>query len=187
MSHALPGLNSPAVGFEVPLEMLAACHGRVQHQCATLLRLMAHLRAHGCDQPAQEAASAIVRYFDSAARHHHEDEEHDLFPALLDSMAGSDAVCLRDLTASLREDHRTLERQWGVLRPQLLKISEAAGDAIDADVAQSFVQLYEAHIGREEAELLPMAARLLTDAELDRIGAAMRTRRGVPAPVDPQP
>ena len=71
-----------------------------------------------------------------------------------------------------------LERQWGVLRLQLLKISEAAGDVIDADVAQSFVQLYEAHIGREEAELLPMAARLLTDAELDRIGQAMRRRRG---------
>jgi hypothetical protein len=30
----------PAVGFEVPLEMLAACHGRVQHQCATLQRLL---------------------------------------------------------------------------------------------------------------------------------------------------
>lgn len=43
-----------------------------------------------------------MRYFDTAARHH-EDEEQDLFPALLESMAGSDAVCLRELTASLCE------------------------------------------------------------------------------------
>ena len=35
----LPGHSAPAVGFEVPLEMLAACHGRVQAQCATLQRL----------------------------------------------------------------------------------------------------------------------------------------------------
>jgi hemerythrin-like domain-containing protein len=41
------------------------------------------------------------------------------------------------------------------------------------------VQLYEQHIAREEAELLPMATRLLSDVELDRIGLAMRSRRGV--------
>ena len=39
MALTLPGHSAPAVGFEVPLEMLAACHGRVQHQCETLLRL----------------------------------------------------------------------------------------------------------------------------------------------------
>jgi iron-sulfur cluster repair protein YtfE (RIC family) len=97
MALTLPGHSAPAVGFEVPLEMLAACHGRVQHQCETLLRLVTHLQTHGADRPAQEAASAVMRYFDTAARHHHEDEEQDLFPALLESMAGSDAVCLRDL------------------------------------------------------------------------------------------
>ena len=31
MALTLPGHSAPAVGFEVPLEMLAACHGRVQH------------------------------------------------------------------------------------------------------------------------------------------------------------
>ena len=40
MDITLPGHSAPAVGFEVPLEMLAACHGRVQAQCATLLRLV---------------------------------------------------------------------------------------------------------------------------------------------------
>ena len=40
MTNSLPGHSAPAVGFEVPLEMLAACHGRVQAQCATLRRLV---------------------------------------------------------------------------------------------------------------------------------------------------
>lgn len=180
MTHALPGHNPPAVGFEVPLEMLAACHGRVQHQCDTLLRLLAHLETHGPDRPAQEAARAVMRYFDTAARHHHEDEEVDLFPALLESMAGSDAVCLRELTSSLCNDHRRLERRWGALREQLAQISEGHGTAstlADADVP-GFAALYEQHIAREETELLPMASRLLSDVELDRIGRAMRARRG---------
>ena len=47
---------------------------------------------------------------------------------------------------------------------------------------QGFVSLYARHIAREEAELLPMAARLLSDADLDRIGLAMRTRRGAVEP-----
>ena len=177
MALTLPGHSAPAVGFEVPLEMLAACHGRVQHQCETLLRLVTHLQTHGVDRSAQEAARAVMRYFDTAARHHHEDEELDLFPALLDSMAGSDAVCVRELTEALRADHRMLEDGWATLRQRLVRISEGVASTLaEADVP-SFVQLYEKHIAREEAELLPMAARLLSDVDLDRIGLAMRQRR----------
>ena len=83
MTNTFPGHSASAAGFEVPLEMLAACHLRVQSQCATLLRLVPHMAAHGSDRPAQEAAAAVMRYFDTSARHHHEDEEQDLFPALL--------------------------------------------------------------------------------------------------------
>lgn len=182
MAPSLPGHNAPAVGFEVPLEMLAACHGRVQHQCETLLRLVTHLQTHGADRQAQEAARAVMRYFDTAARHHHDDEEQDLFPALLASMAGSDAVCLRELTTSLCSDHRRLEQQWAALRQRLLHVAAGTASTLaDADVP-GFVQLYAQHIAREEAELLPMAARLLDDAELDRIGLAMRARRGLATP-----
>jgi hemerythrin-like domain-containing protein len=179
MTLTLPGHSAPGVGFEVPLEMLAACHGRVQHQCETLLRLVNHVQTHGADRPAQEAARAVLRYFDTAARHHHEDEEQDLFPALLESMAGSDAVCLHTLTTSLCRDHRTLEQSWAALRQRLLQVAEGTASTLaDADVP-GFVQRYEQHIAREEAELLPLAARLLGAEVLDRIGRAMRARRGV--------
>ncbi len=185
MALTLPGHHAPAVGFEVPLEMLAACHGRVQQQCETLQRLVAHLQTQGADRAAQEAAGAVLRYFDTAARHHHDDEEQDLFPALLESMAGSDAVCLRELTASLCSDHRVLEGRWASLRAQLVLVTQGAASALaDTDVA-GFVGLYEQHIAREEAELLPLAARLLSDAELDRIGLAMRSRRGLTSAIVP--
>jgi len=178
MTQAFPGHSAPAAGFEVPIEMLAACHERVQSQCATLRRLVPHIAAQGSDRPAQEAAAAVMRYFDTAARHHHEDEEQDLFPALLLSMAGSDAVCLRELTALLTAEHRELEGRWRVLRRRLEQV--AAGHPADLPQAevQDLVDLYERHIAREEAELLPMARRLLSDGELDRIGLAMRARRG---------
>ena len=74
---SLPGFSSPAAGPEAPLDMLAACHTRVEKQCQTLLRLQPHLMEHGSDAAAREAASAVMRYFDTAAKHHHEDEEQD--------------------------------------------------------------------------------------------------------------
>lgn len=174
----LPGHAAPAVGFEVPLEMLAACHLRVESQCATLRRLVAHLGKHGADAQAREAASGLMRYFDTAARDHHADEEQDLFPALLESMAGSDAVCLRELSAALTAEHRELERRWQALRQALAQVAAATAGTLAADEVQAFIGLYERHIAREETELLPLARRLLSDAALDRIGRAMRQRRG---------
>ena len=158
--------------------MLAACHLRVQSQCATLLRLVPHMAAHGSDRPAQEAAAAVMRYFDSSARHHHEDEEQDLFPALLGSMTGSQAVRLRDLTTALCADHRALEARWRALRCVLEHVAQGGNITLAAADVQGFVHLYEQHIAREEAELLPMAARFLSSAELDRVGLAMRARCG---------
>ncbi len=186
MTTAFPGHSTPAVGFEVPLEMLAACHLRVQVQCSTLLRLVPHIAAHGSDRSAQEAATAVMRYFDTSARHHHDDEERDLFPALIESMAGSDAVCLLEFFAALIVEHRELEARWQILRAVLSQV--AAGQTVlltQADVS-SFAQLYGRHIAREESELLPMARRLLSDAELDRVGLAMHMRRtGLRAPANP--
>lgn len=181
----LPGHSAPAVGFEVPLEMLAACHSRVEAQCNTLRRLVAHLGGHGADRQAREAAAAVMRYFDTSAVHHHADEEVDLFPALIEAMAGSDAVCMRELTASLTAEHRELEQRWQVLRRRLEQVAGGLAAVLPADEVHDFIGQYERHIAREEAELLPMAGRLLSDAELDRMGLAMRARRGAFEPTRP--
>lgn len=184
MNVPFPGHRAPTVGTEVPLEMLAACHERVFQQCRTLQRLAAHLSAHGTDMQVREAASAVMRYFDTAAPNHHADEEVDLFPALIESMAGSDAVCIRDLTAALTREHRELEQRWRALRAVLETVAAGAPARLAGDDVAAFVNLYERHIAREEAELLPMARRLLSDGELDRVGHAMRLRRGI-APTEP--
>ncbi|HEY8706367.1 MAG TPA: hemerythrin domain-containing protein [Burkholderiaceae bacterium] len=179
MTTGFPGHCAPAVGFEVPLEMLAACHLRVERQCATLRRLGPHLVAHGADPDARSAAASVMRYFDRSARDHHADEEVELFPALIESMVGSDAVGLCELTAALTAEHRELERRWRTVRIVLDQVAAGKPLALAPDDVRGFVSLCERHIAREEAELLPMAGRLLSDAELDRIGLAMRERRGV--------
>ncbi len=159
--------------------MLSACHGRIETQCATLRRLVPYLLAHGVDEEARTAATRVMRYFDTAAMDHHADEEDDLFPALIESMAGSDAICLREMIDGLKADHCALKACWRHLRGILERI--AAGEQVPllADDVEALAIRYERHTEREEKELLPMAARLLSDDELARIGRAMRERRGI--------
>ena len=94
-------------------------------------------------------------------------------------MAGSDPVCLREMTAGLTAEHRQLEALWRRVRADLQRIGEGESASLRADAAEELVALYERHIEREERELLPMAARLLSDQDLARIGRAMRERRGI--------
>ena len=182
MNPTFPGHSAPSAGFEVPLEMLSACHHRVERQCSTLRRLVPHLAAHGGDADARSAAAAVLRYFDTAAPDHHADEETDLFPALIESMAGSDAVCIRELVTALTADHRQLELHWRRLRPLLQAIAAGQSQPLRVADVDPLLSLYAQHIAREDAELLPLAARLLDDTALATVGRAMRERRGV-APV----
>src|SRR3546814_19269120 len=103
MSTEFPGFSGPAASTEAPLEMLAACHIRIERQCATLRRLAAHLTEHGADADARTAAMHVMRYFETAAVQQHAAAEADLFPILIASMAGSEAVTIRNNTTRLSE------------------------------------------------------------------------------------
>jgi hemerythrin-like domain-containing protein len=179
MGNARPGHSSPHAGFEAPLEMLAACHGRIGQQCQTLRRLLAHLPLNGADRQAQEAAAAVMRYLESAACHHLEDGEQHLFPraARIDGRLGR--------TLSAQHD-RVAERRAPPARTSLAAHARHArcrdhGPRAPLDAAQveDFVAARLLHVAREDAELLPMASRLLGDDALCDIGRAMRRRRGI--------
>ena len=176
---AVPGFSAPAASFEAPLEMLSACHGRVERQCQTLQRLVPHLAANGPDRAAREAAQSVMRYFDNSAPHHHADEENDLFPALLGSAPEAERAPLRNLIDALCAQHRELEQAWAQLRRKLEGVRLGTMPGLDADEVQRMVELYRSHIAREEETLLPAAARLLGTAQLDGVGRAMRARRGI--------
>ena len=177
MVQAIPGFNSPAAGFDEPVEMLSACHDKLRSRCDTLTRLPSHVAVHGADEQARSAAQSILRYFDGPALYHHADEEEDLFPALLESVAGSDATCLRGLFDKLSAEHRQLETQWQGLRPLLVKLKEGESVALPERDVQAFVQGYAEHLVCEDQELLPLARRMLGNDALEQIGNAMNARR----------
>src|SRR6266536_1922885 len=176
---SFPEASTPSARPEGPLDMLSRVHSEALQCCATLRRLVSYLAETGCDQQARHAAERVLRCFGVSALQDFRDEEIDLFPALLESMAGSDAVCLRELTSGMAQQHRTLERMWERLREPLAAVASGQRASLDGDDVEAFVSLYHSHIEREQAELLPMAARLLTDAALEQVWTSMRKRHGV--------
>lgn len=179
-AHEVPGLRSPAAGFDQPFEMLHACHERVQRTLGLLARLRDHLRHHGADAQAREAARDVLRYFDIAAPLHHEDEELHVFPPLL--AHGSAAVV--ELVKTLQAEHAAMAGHWAEARMPLAAVAEGTAGAApwspqQEKVLDDFAGLYAEHIVREESVAYPAAQVLLSGEALGPMGEEMARRRGV--------
>jgi len=166
--------TAPAPGFDDPLGVLRACHRRIEKQLTTLERLRRHLPQHGADAQAAGAATAIMRYFDTAAVHHHEDEEASLFPRLLAVRPD-----LAEVAQRLEREHVTMAARYAALRERLAAIESARSAELPDAVADDFAAAYTSHIALEEGQLFAQADGALDAATLAVIGAEMAARRGV--------
>lgn len=171
-------VSAPAAGFEQPFEMLEACHERVQRMLALLARLRAHLRTHGADAQAQQAARDVMRYFDQAAPQHHHDEELHVFPPLL--AAGDPRIVA--VVTRLQQDHLQMESRWGAARQVLALVGEGRINQLapeDEAMLDAFAGPYEAHIQAEEEIAYPAAQALIAEPGRAAMGEEMMRRRGV--------
>ena len=107
------------------------------------------------------AESNLLTRLDAWLREHVESQERGLFPALIESMGASDAVCLHELTGESIRQHRALE---AALR------RAASGRTPVDELAASCRK----HLAGEQSELLPMAARLLGTDEVGRCSGVQR-------------
>jgi hemerythrin-like domain-containing protein len=171
-------VGAPSATFEEPFDMLEACHQRVQRMLTLLAKLRAHVRDHGSDTQAQQAARDVMRYFDMAAPQHHLDEELHVFPPLL---AQGDARVVA-VVRRLQEDHLRMESRWQDAREVLTLVSEARVQRLgEEDEARldAFAGLYDEHIRSEEEIAYPAARRVIDAQGRAEMSGEMMRRRGV--------
>lgn len=173
--------NDAAPSFDNPLEMLHACHGKIKRQLNTLQKLTVHLPAHGCDQQVRQAAQGILRYFDTAGQFHHQDEEENLFPTLL-AMNTPDREQVSALISRLLAQHVVMFAAWDEMRAVLVQLAEGVNTPLSGELVEKLTGNYTRHIEIEEAELLPLAARLLSPQQVMELGKNMAERRGAKFP-----
>jgi hemerythrin-like domain-containing protein len=170
--------SKPAPSFDQPLEMLAACHERIEEKLALLERLTPHLETKGCDAEAQSAAHSVLRYFDTSGVFHHQDEDHDLFPLLRARAAAQGRAEIAAAVDELEREHETMDSQWRRLREKLGAIAAMREAALETDEVTRFAWLYRRHMERESRLLLPFASAVLGREERAELGARMAARRG---------
>ena len=175
-------LFDTAPDFDQPVAVLKHCHDRIRKQLKTMELLASPAILAATPEEVRRAASAVLRYFEKAAPHHHEDEEEDLLPMLADTASGDDAALLTRLMPEVLDEHRQMAQLWHRLQPQLAAMSTGAAATLDSADATRFTELYLGHMDREESHIAPMAKRLFSDAQMQRLGNAMRTRRGIALP-----
>ncbi|PHV33716.1 pyridoxamine 5'-phosphate oxidase [Janthinobacterium sp. BJB312] len=172
-------------GFDQPIAVLKHCHDKIRKQLTTLQNLLGHLAQHGNTADAQQAAKAVLQYFNKAAHLHHDDEEQDLMPMLQATATGDDAALLSTLVPEILADHQRMDQAWLTLRPELDAIAAGTGTQLAAEGVAAYVAAYQAHMSKEEGHLAPMAKRLFSAQQMERLGTAMQRRRGI-APDAPE-
>ena len=177
-----PGQQAPGVGFEAPFEMLDACHERVERMLRLLGKLREHVKSHGADAQARDAARDVMRYFDQAGPHHHEDEERHVFPPLL---VQRDPAVLA-VVIRLKQDHREMAVMWVRMRATLLALVEtnegwAGFSAEEEQCFDTYDALYRRHLVDENGVVYPAARAVIRGEALQTMSADMMARRGVVA------
>jgi hemerythrin-like domain-containing protein len=177
-SNARPSFFDTTVGFDDPLEILLACHRRIEKQLETLQRLRSHVDQRGVDAEASAAAQAVLRYFAHAAMSHHDDEEKDLFPLLDQRITNPDEKTrFRVLRDALERDHRDVHALWAKVRKPLEGIAEGLTRGLPATDVQAFASAYARHIRAEESTLQEFFHRWLDEHDRAALGRSMSARR----------
>lgn len=156
-----------------PLAALSAWQGLGEAQFEALQQLARRSSSAAVEASEQDAADAALAWFDRTVAVHHRVQEDTLFPELVESMAGSDPVCLRELAATAIAGHRAVESLWRNLRPACVALSRGVTATLEADVAMALVEACRANFERAARDLIPMAGRLLDDAALARLQARL--------------
>lgn len=141
------------------------------HRFAALLRDVADGRT--ANPPAR--AKAIAEYLETLCDgiHHHHQAEDDVLWPVLEASAGA-VVDLRELT----DDHRQLDPLLDAIRRDARVLAAAPGDRDAAErlatVLGTLRDLLDEHIDDEERTVFPVIRRYVSDADWDKVEAAVR-------------
>jgi len=175
--------GKPESDFADPIGMLGDCHRRIVRFLHVLVALAAQQKGGALSDEQRTLLSTSLRYFREAAPKHTADEEESLFPRLR-GLERSDIDAVLARIDSLEQDHECAD--WShaeVDRLGQLWLTNgqlAPADALEFEkLVGQLETLYRHHIGKEDNEVFPFAARALPSMDLQAIGKEMAARRGV--------
>lgn len=153
---------------------------RAQRRCRSLQRWSPRAGLRGGTGATRAWAGLLLRFFDDELPLILAHQRELLLPALMEAVAGSDPVCLRGMAVHHEAGRTQVPGAWAALRPGLAALAEGGRGEIPAASVDAFTQACLALLSHAQDELLPMAERLLSDAQWEDMGRAL----SAPAPTN---
>jgi len=179
-----PSTAADAPAPDTPIAGFSRCHEGILGHLASLGGLPALAEAAA---RARAVAEETQRFFRAAVYEHHQEEERELFPAVLASATrGAEREQVQAIVAQLTEEHRAVEAAFEALEPSLKRLAKGqdAAMAVAELTAQvgALVTRYEEHARYEENEFLPMAERILgrNGNHMAALGLSLHIRHAMP-------
>ena len=151
---------NPAIDTDEPLNNFSHCHAGILRHLDDFGQLPALL------EPAQrlrQIAERFVEFFREAVFEHHQEEERELFPAVLASAEpGPERQRVQQMVDQLTREHRDVEAQWKQLEPLIKKLAKGQPADVNPQAVSSLVAQYQAHARFEEQEFLPLSEIILS-------------------------
>lgn len=127
----------------------------------------------------RSCAADMLKMFHDSLLAHHDDEERDLFPAVLRvAQPGDEANRARAMVEQLVREHREIAQVWKQLKPAVQAIANGYLPRLDAALLHELVRRFNEHVRSEEEEFLPFAQQVLARQAEDMamLGLALHQR-----------
>lgn len=174
--------SAAPVHVDAPLAEFSECHHDFVARLHSALYLPELVTAA---MRARAMANDLLDLFTEGVFQHHQDEERELFPAVIAAaLPGEEVQYVKGMVRRLVDEHRDMERRWGELQPAVREIASGGTPAVDAARLEDLVQHFFAHAHYEEDEFLPAAQRILGrhSEDMASLGKALHERHGAHPP-----
>jgi hemerythrin-like domain-containing protein len=172
--------EAPASGKPSPIDDFSRCHEGILAQLDALAGLPALVEAA---ERARSVAAATQKFFREVVLEHHQQEERELFPAVLASaQPGDERDQVQAIAERLTRQHRKVEAAFAHLEPGLKDAAKGHAARLAATDVATLVSAYEAHARFEERVFLPLAQQILgrNGDHLAALGLALHLRHALP-------
>ena len=169
----------PATAADAPLQDFSRSHVGFVTVLETALGLPAMVDAAA---RSRACAADLLRMFHNRLLAHHDDEERDLFPAVVRvAQPGAEADRAQAMVTQLVREHREIAQLWKQLEPAVQAIANGDLPRLDAARLHELVQRFNEHVRSEEEEFLPFAQQVLARqaGDMALLGSALHQRHEV--------
>jgi len=127
----------------------------------------------------RSCAADMLKMFRDRLLAHHDDEERDLFPAVIRiAQPGEEADRAQTMVTQLVREHREIAQLWKRLEPDVQAVANGYLPRLDSALLHELVSRFNEHVRTEEEQFLPFAQQVLArhSGDTAMLGMALHRR-----------